>query len=244
MNANSGNLNRHAKVHKGVQPFKCDQCSKAFFRKDDLVSHKLSHTNARSQKCPCCGRCFKRRHTLRAHMLSVHNIKDPSTIVNAATNETTHNVIASSGASSSQPPQQPQQQQQQMPPRQLTSEDAAPLVAPGSMSASMPAFPPFGTMAPSPPAFVNPVPMRAPLGQGVAQQRAGGQGVDASSSRPNAPPSRLQVTTIGHDDHVSCLSVLRCRMYHVMLCRTYHVMSCRTYHVMLCRTYHVTSCRM
>ncbi|GBM96488.1 Zinc finger protein 235 [Araneus ventricosus] len=62
-------LQRHAIIHTGKKPFKCDVCGKSFTRKENLQTHALTHTGEKPFKCDVCGKSFTRRENLQTHVL-------------------------------------------------------------------------------------------------------------------------------------------------------------------------------
>ncbi|WAR23915.1 ZN254-like protein [Mya arenaria] len=61
-------LSRHLITHgEKMKPHKCDQCSKAFGQKSDLVRHMNIHNETRNFKCSVCGKAFKRSDYLTKH---------------------------------------------------------------------------------------------------------------------------------------------------------------------------------
>uniref|UniRef100_A0A8C4U4F6 Zinc finger protein 408 n=1 Tax=Falco tinnunculus TaxID=100819 RepID=A0A8C4U4F6_FALTI len=57
----------HVLAHRGLRPFQCTQCDKAYRTKRDLQEHQVLHTGRRPFSCEQCGKAFARRPSLRIH---------------------------------------------------------------------------------------------------------------------------------------------------------------------------------
>lgn len=66
----------HIRRHTGENPYPCDQCVKAFPRRQDLVIHQRKHTGERPHVCTICGKSFSRANKLARHM-RVHTGERP-----------------------------------------------------------------------------------------------------------------------------------------------------------------------
>lgn len=73
----SGNFQRHLLIHSGVKPYKCQECSRTFVRRDHLKSHmhRWHDTNEKKSvtyKCFECGKTYNYKKSLTSH-LKTHN---------------------------------------------------------------------------------------------------------------------------------------------------------------------------
>ncbi|KAL0124753.1 hypothetical protein PUN28_006540 [Cardiocondyla obscurior] len=64
------NLQLHKWTHaaRSTKPFKCNQCSAAFYRHGDYTSHMNSHRNVRPYTCNVCGAQFIRKYNCLRHV--------------------------------------------------------------------------------------------------------------------------------------------------------------------------------
>lgn len=61
-------LTIHIRRHTGDNPYKCDQCEKAFPRSQDLSLHMRQHTGERPSECKICSKKFISQNKLARHM--------------------------------------------------------------------------------------------------------------------------------------------------------------------------------
>lgn len=64
----ASSLTIHIRRHTGENPYKCDQCEKAFPRSQDLSLHKRQHTGERPSECKICAKKFISQNKLARHM--------------------------------------------------------------------------------------------------------------------------------------------------------------------------------
>lgn len=63
----------HELYHKGLKPFKCDYCDKAFAEKGTLKVHLRSHSSICYYNCEYCPYGCKTESHLREHYKIKHN---------------------------------------------------------------------------------------------------------------------------------------------------------------------------
>ena len=60
-------------VHRGLKPYKCDICDKAYGDRSTLRSHKNNvHLGIKPHKCDICDKAYGDSSTLRSHKKNVH----------------------------------------------------------------------------------------------------------------------------------------------------------------------------
>ncbi|TDG41387.1 hypothetical protein AWZ03_012191 [Drosophila navojoa] len=67
---NSGNLDRHMKVHNDVRPFVCNICSKAFAQAVNLQRHYAVHSGERPYQCTFCNKSFTQQSNMKRHKMT------------------------------------------------------------------------------------------------------------------------------------------------------------------------------
>lgn len=65
-------LERHLWLHTDERPFHCSQCGKGVVTKQHLKRHEITHTKSFKCTYPDCNEAFYRHPTLRSHILSTH----------------------------------------------------------------------------------------------------------------------------------------------------------------------------
>ncbi|XP_005177076.1 zinc finger protein 239 [Musca domestica] len=73
--AQSVNLNRHYSVHNGERPYQCSFCTKSFTQQSNMQRHQLTHTGEKPFRCKRCGRYFSQRVNLKKHIMGHLNTK-------------------------------------------------------------------------------------------------------------------------------------------------------------------------
>ena len=75
----SGDLKRHLEqVHEKKKQFRCEICSKDFFRKQHMRDHIAAvHEGKKPFKCENCGTNFAKAFQLKSHIVSVHEGRKP-----------------------------------------------------------------------------------------------------------------------------------------------------------------------
>ncbi|XP_023296651.1 gastrula zinc finger protein XlCGF7.1 [Lucilia cuprina] len=73
--AQSVNLNRHYSVHNGERPYPCTFCNKTFTQQSNMQRHQLTHTGEKPFRCKRCGRYFSQRVNLKKHIMGHLNTK-------------------------------------------------------------------------------------------------------------------------------------------------------------------------
>jgi len=69
-------LINHTRIHSGEKPYKCNICLAPFRHYTGLKSHMLVHSEARPYKCQVCSFAFKQKIALTNH-LKVHSGEKP-----------------------------------------------------------------------------------------------------------------------------------------------------------------------
>ncbi|KAI9583298.1 zinc finger protein 2 homolog [Glossina fuscipes] len=73
--AQSVNLTRHYSVHNGERPYQCNFCTKTFTQQSNMTRHQLTHTGEKPFRCKRCGRYFSQRVNLKKHIMGHLNAK-------------------------------------------------------------------------------------------------------------------------------------------------------------------------
>ncbi|KAJ8977991.1 hypothetical protein NQ317_004536 [Molorchus minor] len=65
-------LDLHLPIHSRERNYKCDECNRKFFSKNDLQKHYQTHTGQKPHNCVVCQKSFSRYSLLRRHE-KIHN---------------------------------------------------------------------------------------------------------------------------------------------------------------------------
>lgn len=72
-------LKLHMNTHKGIKPFECKYCGKAFVDKWNMRTHEEnSHEHVKKLKCSSCSRKFKTQEMLNKHFERHHGTTNGS----------------------------------------------------------------------------------------------------------------------------------------------------------------------
>ena len=72
-------LERHIlRMHSKIKNFKCENCHKSFYIKEDLKTHTNHVHDGHVYKCNVCGKNFSNSSNLKTHKLNLHEYENIS----------------------------------------------------------------------------------------------------------------------------------------------------------------------